>query len=236
MFKPSSFVEIQTPIRSDSIPFPHPKDLDSLFKPTNASPFSEQNAKQNFDAKTNDTIFEFIRNPKGSAVMNVRERHFVNQIFEYVDFSEILSRPLASVNGDSIRESSFKMGGSSFPIPNVLKGYNDFFINSNDKFSEQINEVFAKIYIDDRERAKFVEFLRSQPSFKLYSESDKLACYDELFGHEAKPAIFVNLSKILGKIFKGEPIKALEYQLSQTEQRILESIVTRKYGQQIVSK
>lgn len=240
MFKPSPIVEIRTPLQSNSNSFSYQKGFENFQKPINSSLLAEQHAKQNSDGGTNDKLFEYIRNPKGYHVFNVRERQFVNQVIDFVDFSEIVSKPPTGVNistnNNIFYESKSREGSSQFVIPTVLKGSCDIFAKPGDKFSETINEIVSKIYIDDREKAKFIEYLRSQPSYKLYSESDKLACFDELFGHEAKPAIFVNLYKLLGKVFKNESIKSLDFQLSQTEQQILESIIVRKYNNKITVK
>jgi hypothetical protein len=236
MFKPSPIAEIRTPLQSNSNSFSHHKGFESFHRPTNTNFLIEQHAKQNSDVAPNDKFFEYIRNPKSVHALNVRERQFLSQVFEYVDFSEIVAQTQIGTKANILGESTSREVVSQFIIPTVLKGSCDIFAKTNEKLPDNVNEIFSKIYIDDRDRIKFIDFLRSQPSYKLYSETDKLACFDELFGHETKPAIFVNLYKLLGKVFKNESIKALDFQLSQTEQQILESIIIRKYSQKLTGK
>jgi len=230
-------MEIHTPHHNKSNSFSHQRGFEVLHRPISATHLVEQQTKQSSDNGPNDKLFDYIRNPKGHHVFNSKERNFVSQIYDFVDFSEIVPKIPAFANTNNIfTDFQPKEDNCQFVIPSMLKASCEFFAKNGDKYSEVLSEIVGKIYIDDRERIKFFEYLRSQPSYKFYAENDKLACFDELFGQESKPAIFVNLYKLLGKVFKNESIKALDFQLTQNEQQILQSIIVRKYNNKITAK
>jgi hypothetical protein len=202
-------------------------------QPMHSTLLNEKRHKQQNEVAGAEAIFEHIKNPIDLSVLNSREREFISQVADLMDLSE---SNVGFVEEPWIfnPESQDTQGDNAlFIVPQFNKGTGELASKFAPKENPNMSQIFSCIYSEDKDRKRFMDYLKSQPSFKMYHETDKLACLDDLFGQEYNPTIFQTLYKLLVKIFKSESIKASDFQLTPNEYLILESVLVRKYDAKI---
>jgi len=203
-------------------------------RPRNSSMLlSEKKLKQHNERVTNDVIFEHIKNPTSACVLNCKEREFISQVIDLLEVSE----PKATFTEEALffnaASDNTTEDNGMFVVPKFNKASGELSANLVPKENPTIPKLYKSLYSEDKERRRFMDYLKSQPSFKMYSETDRLACLDDLCGQDYNPTIFLTLYKLLLKVFKNEAIQASDFQLTPNEYQILESVLVRKYGAKI---
>lgn len=207
--------------------------FEPIRQPIHSMLMSEKKHKQQNEIVSTDVIFEHIKNPISLSVLNSREHEFINQVVDLLDLSESNSGFIDDGWFHNTASDNTAEDNTLFIVPKFNKGSGELSTKFVPKESPAISKLYKCLYSDDKDRKRFMDYLKSQPSFKLYSETDKLACLDDLFGQDYNPTIFLTLYKLLVKIFKSEAIKASDFQLTPNEYQILESVLVRKYGAKI---
>ncbi len=238
MFNRPQFKSINSSLHSNNSSannsFSSRMGFEPIRQPLNPMLIDEKRYKQHKERISSEVIFEHIRNPTGLSALNSQEREFINQVADLLDLSESNFEPQEErwpIN--NAPGNSFADDNALFIVPKFNKGIGEL----SNKFASRENPITTKLYkclyFEDRDQKRFMDYLRSQPSFKMYSKVDKVACLDELFAQDYNPTIFLTLYKLLVKIFKSEVIKASDFQLTPNEYQILESVLARKFEAKI---